>query len=135
MDCFVEDCAMVICDNVDIDNCIEVANLGVAINSKLIRETVHKFFINNLNELTRRKDLFKLPRSTFISLLESDHLVLLTSKGNVVTGVYREFMVLALAHRWLEAHQVQSPGGEKFNLPAFLQCTRFHSFLTDNQLE
>ena len=77
---------MVICDNVDIDNCIEVANLGVAMNSKLIRETVHKFLINNMNELTRRKDLFKLPRSTFISLLESDDLVLLTSKGNVVPG-------------------------------------------------
>ena len=126
---------MVICDNVDIDNCIEVANLGVAINSKLIRETVHKFLINNMNELTRRKDLFKLPRSTFISLLESDDLVLLTSKGNIVPGAHREFMVLALAHRWLEAHQVQSPGGEKFNLSAFLQCTRFHSFLTANQLE
>ena len=126
---------MVICDNVDIDNCIEVANLGVAINSKLIRETVHKFFINNLNELTRRKELFKLPRSTFISLLESDHLVLLTSKGNVVPGVHREFMVLALAHRWLEAQEVESPRGEKFNLSAFLQCTRFHSFLTANQLE
>jgi len=135
MDFFVEDCAMVICDNVDIDNCIEVANLGVAINSKLIRETVHKFLINNMNELTRRKDLFKLPRSTFISLLESDDLVLLTSKGNVVPGAHREFMVLALARRWLEAHQVQSPRGEKFNLSAFLQCTRFHSFLTDNQLE
>ena len=97
---------MVICDNVDIDNCIEVANLGVAINSKLIRETVHKFLINNMNELTRRKDLFKLPRSTLISLLESDDLVLLTSKGNVVPGAHREFMVLALARRCRPHHHL-----------------------------
>ena len=132
MDCLVDDCARVICDNIDVDNCVEVAALGVAINSKLIRDTVHRFFVDNVNEMVRRKSLFKLPRSTFIAVLESDDLVLLTSKGNVIPGVHREFVVLALAHRWLVA-QTNAPGGltfEKLTLPAFLQCTRFHFFLT-----
>ena len=103
MDCLVDDCARVSCDNIDLENCTEIATLGVAINSKLIRDTVHKFIVDNINELNHRKDLDKLPRSTFIAVIESDKLVLHTSKGNVVPGAHREFMVLALAHRWLAA--------------------------------
>jgi len=129
MDCLVEDCARVICDNIDLENCTEVASLGVAINSKLIRDTVHKFIVDNVNELVQRKDLYKLPRSTFIAVLESSKLVLHTSKGNVVPGAHREFMVLALAYRWL-ANQAQPLGDfKKLTLMAFVQCTRFRSFL------
>jgi len=129
MDCLVEDCARVICDNIDLENCTEVASLGVAINSKLIRDTVHKFIVDNVNELVQRKDLYKLPRSTFIAVLESSKLVLHTSKGNVVPGAHREFMVLALAYRWL-ANQAQPLGDfKKLTLTAFVQCTRFQSFL------
>jgi len=129
MDCLVEDCARVICDNIDLENCTEVASLGVAINSKLIRDTVHKFIVDNVNELVQRKDLYKLPRSTFIAVLESSKLVLHTSKGNVVPGAHREFMVLALAYRWL-ANQAQPLGDfKKLTLTAFVQCTRFRSFL------
>ena len=51
MDCLVDDCARVICDNIDVDNCVEVATLGVAINSELIRDTVHRFFVDNVNEM------------------------------------------------------------------------------------
>ena len=129
MDCLVEDCARVICDNIDLENCIEVASLGVAINSKLIRDTVYKVIVDNVNELVQRKDLYKLQRSTFIAVLESDQLVLHTSKGNVVPGAHREFMVLALAYRWL-ATQAQPLGDfRKLSLTAFVQCTRFRSFL------
>ena len=129
MDCLVEDCARVICDNIDLENCTEVANLGVAINSKLIRDTVHKFIVDNVNDLIRRKDLYKLPRSTFIAVLESDNLVLHTSKGNVVPGAHREFMVLALAHRWIAAQAHPLDDFKKLTLMAFVQCTRFRSFL------
>ena len=129
MDCLVEDCARVICDNIDLENCTEVANLGVAINSKLIRDTVHKFIVDNVNDLIRRKDLYKLPRSTFIAVLESDNLVLHTSKGNVVPGAHREFMVLALAHRWIAAQAHPLGDFKKLTLMAFVQCTRFRSFL------
>ena len=130
MDCLVDDCARVICDNIDLENCTEIATLGVAINSKLIRDTVHKFIVDNINELNQRKDLDKLPRSTFIAVIESDKLVLHTSKGNVVPGAHREFMVLALAHRWLAAQPLGD--SKKLTLIAFVQCTRFRSFLAAN---
>jgi len=132
MDCLVDDCARVICENIDLENCTEIANLGVAINSKLIRDTVHKFIVENVHELVQRKDLYKLPRSTFIALVESDQLVLRTSKGNVVPGAHREFMVLSLAHRWLAAQTQPLGDSKKLTLMAFVQCTRFRSFLAAN---
>ena len=117
---------------IDLENCTEIANLGVAINSKLIRDTVHEFIVENVHELIQRKDLYKLPRSTFIAMIESDQLVLRTSKGNVVPGAHREFMVLSLAHRWLAAQTQPLGDSKKLTLVAFVQCTRFRSFLAAN---
>ena len=136
MDCLMEECAEVICEKIDLDNCIEVACLGSYVGSELMVKTSEEFIVNHIEALQNRglstpserssADIFELPLSSFRAVLQSDDLVLHTSKGNIVPGGHREFHVLALAHRYIQAQQPQTD----LKISSFLDCIRFGFYLS-----
>jgi len=80
---------------------------------------VTEFLVAHATELAASGRLTRLPEAALRRVLLSDHLVLRTARGNVVPGVHREFHVLAIAFRWLEANPSTT------TLTSLLACIRY----------
>jgi len=127
MNCLVDNCAEIICENIDLDNCVEVAMLANDIASEQMKMVIKKFFVDNFNQLISSGHVYHLPLTTLRSVLQSNDLVVETAKGNVVPGIHREFHLLAVAHRWMKNQHSSS-----LHLSHFLDCIKFGSFLSTN---
>ena len=100
-------CCSFLALQIDEENVIDISNLSVMVGSKILSDAIRKFVLWNIRFYSADKTndvLLQLPKELLKDILKSEKLVLNTSHGNIVPGMFREVLVAEVIFKYLKTH-------------------------------
>ena len=84
--------------------------MGSSLENNTILKAAHDVLVKNFEEFLNigNEEIYEMPADIFKQILESDHLILRTRRGNITPGVFREYHILEQALLYSMKNQTKS---------------------------